>query len=83
MKATITASNLYYNHSLLNYFFRTQSENEFKKLFESVQEDEDYVLDAIDNYSDDLDEVEEMFYNESIDEIILNLGLTSKEEEEE
>jgi hypothetical protein len=83
MNAQITISNLYYNHSLLNFFFRTQSQNDFNKLFKSVEEDEEDVFQAIENYSDDLDEVEEMFYNDSIEEICSTLGLTLIEEEEQ
>jgi len=83
MNAQITISNLYYNHSLLNFFFRTQSQNDFNKLFESVEEHKQEVFQAIENYSDDLDEVEEMFYNDSIAEICEQLGLTLIEETEE
>ena len=83
MKAQVSISNLYYNKGLLNFFFRTQSEDEFNNLFDSVEEEKEEVFNAIENYSDDLDEIEEMFYNDSIEEIISNLGLTAIEEEEE
>ena len=82
-KVQLSISNLYYNPSLLNFFFRTQAQNDFNALFESVEESKEEVFEAIENYSDDLDEVEEMFYNDSIEEIISNLGLTAIEEEEE
>jgi hypothetical protein len=83
MKAEISISQVYYNASLLNFFFRTQAENTFNELFESVEEENEDVFNAIEGYSDDLDEIEEMFYNDSIDEIISNLRLTAIEEEEE
>lgn len=82
MNAQLSISDLYYNKSLLNFFFRAQSENEFNNLFDSVEEDTEEVFNAIDSYSDDLDCIEEMFYNDSIEEIISNLGLTAIEEEE-
>lgn len=83
MKAQLSISNLYYNKSLLNFFFRTQSEEEFNNFFNRVAEETEDVFNAIENYSDDLYDIEEMFYNDSIEEIISNLGLTAIEEEEE
>lgn len=83
MKAEVSMSQVYYNHSILNFFFRTQSENTFNELFEKVTESKEEVFEAIENYSDDLDEVEEMFYNDSIDEIISTLSLSPIEEEDE
>lgn len=83
MKAQLSISNLYYNKSILNFFFRTQSEEEFNNLFDSVEEEKEDVFNAIENYSDDLDYIEEMFYSDTIQEIISNLALTAIEEEEE
>ena len=83
MKAELTIKQLYYNASIMNFFFRTQSENTFNELIEKCTESNDKIFNAIENYSDDLDEVEEMFYNDSIEEIAEALGLTIEEEEEE
>lgn len=83
MKAEITIKQLYYNSSIMNFFFRTQAENTFNELLEKCTESNDKILNAIENYSDDLDDVEEMFYNDDIDEIATELGLTIEEEEEE
>ena len=83
MKAELTIKQLYYNSSIMNFFFRTQSENTFNELIEKCTESNDEIFNAIENYSDDLDEVEEMFYNDSIEEISEALGLTISEEEEE
>ena len=83
MKAELTIKQLYYNASLMNFFFRTQAENTFNELIEKCTESNDEIFNAIENYSDDLDEVEEMFYNDSIEEIAEALGLTITEEEEE
>ena len=79
MKAELTIKQLYYNSSIINFFFRTQSENTFSELFEAVEESQDDVFDAIENYSEDLDEVEELFYNESIPDLCEIFGLTLTE----
>ena len=83
MKAEITIKQLYYNSSIINFFFRTQSENTFNELLEKCTESNDEIFNAIENYSDDLDEIEELFYNESLEDIAEELGLTIEEEEEE
>ena len=83
MKAELTIKQLYYNASIMNFFFRTQSENTFNELIEKCTESNDEIFNAIENYSDDLDNIEEMLYNDSIDEIATELGLTILEEEEE
>ena len=83
MKAELTIEQLHYNASLMNFFFRTQAENTFNELVEKCDESNDEIFNAIENYSDDLDEVEEMFHNDSIEEIAEALGLTITEEEEE
>ena len=83
MKAELTIKQLYYNSSIMNFFFRTQSENTFNELIEKCTESNDEIFNAIENYSDDLDTIEEMFYNDDIDDIASELGLTIEEEEEE
>ena len=82
MKAELTIKQLYYNSSMMNFFFRTQAENTFNELIEKCTESNDEIFNAIENYSDDLDDVEEMFYNDSIEEIAEALGLTIEEEDE-
>jgi peptide subunit release factor 1 (eRF1) len=76
MKVEVAMSRVYNDSYLLNYFFRNQAKETFKELFDSVQEDSSAVLNAIENYSDDLEEVEELFYNESIEELCEIFGLT-------
>ena len=83
MKAELTINQLYYNASIINFFFRTQAENTFNELVEKCDESNDEIFNAIENYSDDLDTIEEMMYNDSIEEIATELGLTISEEEEE
>ena len=82
MKAELTFKQLYYNNSMMNFFFRTQAENTFNELLESVEETNGEIFEAIENYSDDLDDIEEMMYNDSIEEIATKLGLTILEEED-
>ena len=83
MKAELTISQLHHNGSIMNFFFRTQSENTFNELIEKCTEPYEEIFNAIENYSDDLDDIEEMFYNDSIEEIANEIGLTIEEEEEE
>ena len=83
MKAELTIKQLYYNSSIMNFFFRTQAENTLNELIEKCEESNDEIFNAIENYSDDLDTIEEMMYNDSIEEIAEALGLTIEEEEEE
>ena len=76
MRVEVTMSEVYYNCTLLSFFFRNQAKETFKELFESVQEDSSEVLNAIENYSDNLDEIEELFYSESIEDLCEIFGLT-------
>lgn len=81
MKVELTFKQLYYNNSLMSFFFRTQAENTLYELIEKCEESNEEIFNAIENYSDDLDEIEEMMYNDSIEEISTELGLTILEEE--
>ena len=76
MRVEVTMSEVYSNYTLLSFFFRNQAKETFKELFESVQEDSSEVLNAIENYSDNLDEIEELFYSESISDLCEIFGLT-------
>lgn len=80
MKAEITMSQLHNNASLMRFFFRTQSAKTLDELIESVDEFKADVFDAIENYSNDLDEIEELFYEEDVPELCEIFGLTLMEE---
>lgn len=79
MKAEITFSQLWYNPSILGFFFRSQSENTLEELMRRTSLSSDDVCDRIDTYADnyeiDLDTIEEMFYNDSIEELAEEFGI--------
>lgn len=80
MKAEITMNQLWWNHSIRNFFFRSQAWNAVEELMGMVEYSEktyNAVFDAIDEYFDDLDDCEETFYSEPLDDIIENIGLGS------
>ena len=79
MKAELTIKQLY----IMNFFFRNQAEKTLYKLLEKCTESNNEIFNAIENYSDDLDEIEELFYNESLEDIAEKLGLAIEKEEEE
>lgn len=76
MTAEITVSNLYYNNSLMNFFFRNQAKETFEELIEAVNESNEVIFENIESCYDDLDEVEELFYNESIEDLAEIFNLT-------
>lgn len=82
MKVDIIISEIYDNASLRNFFFRTQAENTFEELCE-LANDLNELFSVIDEQFEDLDDFEEMLYNDSIDEIIGYIGKEYFEECEE
>lgn len=89
MKTNLTFMQLLLNQkSLLWFFFRKQSQDKLINLIESSA-DKLGLLDALDDYSSDkdLDDIEEMFYElskeELIDEMDLSAYFDDDEEEEE
>ena len=76
MKAELTLSNCYYNNSLMNFFFRSQAVKTLEELLNEVEEDIDQISNNVEDYTDDLDELEELLYNESVEDIIEILCLS-------
>lgn len=83
MRLECSMSNLWSNPHLRDFFFRTQSKNTLKELLESVDEDKDAVFDSFENadfflgcVETDWDDIEEILYGESIENIIKMFGLT-------
>ena len=67
---------IWWNASVRDFFFRQQAEDTLNDLMDAVVEDTVEVLDAIEDYTDDLDEVEELLYNEPLDELVEIFNLT-------
>lgn len=82
MKANVSISQIYYNASLSGFFFRTQAETTFNGLCNRAKDLND-LFDAIENTYDDLDDFEEVLYNNTTPEIIEYLGSYLFEEEDE
>ena len=86
MKAEVTFSELWQNESLMSFFFREQSIRTLEELLEKVA-DKRAAINTIEvhaeinNYS--VDDVEEMFYEYSIEELAEEFGLQIENEEED
>lgn len=83
-------SQLWWNGSLMNFFFRDQAKLTLERLVNRAKESTQVVLDAVEEYCDDymdgdLDTLEETFYEESVEDIAGYVGveLESNEEEED
>lgn len=83
MKAEITFSQLYWNNSLMDFFFRQQSKNTLDELMKRVDSPMQ-AIELIDSYVDandiDADELDEIFYNDSIEDISEMFGIELNEE---
>lgn len=86
MKAEITFNELYWNHSLMDFFFRTQSENTLNELLDRAKDRKDAVEKINDNAEwdyDDLDEFEEDFYSCTVEELAEKFGIELEDGEDE
>ncbi len=87
MKAEITFSQVWYNPSLLNFFFRSQAKATLEELMNKTTDSEAVVLGSVEDYANcnflGLDEIEEMFYNDSIEELANEFGIELYEENED
>ena len=86
MKAEITFGQLYHNNSLMDFFFRQQSKNTLDELMKRVDSPMQ-AIELIDSYVDDndidADELDEIFYNDSIEDISEMFGIELNEESDE
>ena len=86
MKAEVTFSELWQNESLMSFFFREQSIRTLDELMKKVA-DNLAAINAIEvhaeinNYS--VDDVEEMFYEYSVEELAEEFGLQIESEDED
>ena len=85
MVANVTFSNIYWNESLRNFFWREQSMNTLEELMNRSTMPKEDVLELLDEQTEtmDIDEVEEDFYSLSVEELADNYGIELEEEEEE
>ena len=86
MKAEVTFSELYWNESLMSFFFREQSIRTLDELLEKVA-DKRAAINAIEvhaeinNYS--VDDVEEMFYEYTVEELAREFDLELESDDED
>lgn len=85
MKAEVTVSNIYWSKGLSNFFFREQAYKTLEELVERSAKSGQETLDALDDATDDMsiDDVEEMFYSESVEYCADEFGIELEEEEDE
>ena len=87
MKAEITTFQLYWNRSLLDFFFREQASRTLEELFKHASCDSLQVADIIDDYvyinDIDVDTFEEMCYDMSVKELAEEIGIELEGYEEE
>ena len=73
MKADLTFSQLWANPSVLGFFFRSQSERTLFELHDKVagywSDAEEKIDDYADDWNLDVEQLEEMFYEESVEQL--------------
>lgn len=85
MKAEVTISNIYWNNGLKNFFFRDQAYETLEELVYRSSMSGQQTLDALNDATEDMDidDVEEMFYSESVEYCAEEFGIELEEEEDE
>lgn len=86
MKAEITFSELWENESLMSFFFREQSIRTLDELMEKVA-DKMAAINAIEVHAEindySVDDVEEMFYEYSVEELAREFDLELESDDED
>ena len=86
MRATITMSQLWWNPSILGFFFTEQAQNTLSELLDRAV-DREIALNRIDDYAEetdtDADELGDMFHEEEVEELAEEIGIELTEEDEE
>ena len=86
MKAEVTFSELWQNESLMSFFFREQSIRTLDELLEKVA-DKRAAINAIEVHAEisgySVDDVEEMFYEYSVEELAEEFGLQIESDDED
>ena len=77
MKAEIDFKTLYNSEVLLDFFFRNQAKDTLEELMKASDNSQEEILNAIGNQTEEwsIDDVEELFYSETVPEIIEDLHL--------
>lgn len=85
MKAEVTIEQVWLNKSLSDFFFRDQAYNTLEELVKRSTMSGQDTLDALDNATEDMDidDVEEIFYSESVEHCANEFGIELEEEEED
>lgn len=85
MKAEVTMSQIWFNKSLSNFFFRDQAYETLEELVKRSAMNVQDTLDALDDATDDMDidDVEETFYSESVECCADEFGIELEDEEDE
>ena len=84
MNANITFSNIYWNESLRDYFFREQSWNTVEELSAKCELDVQGFLAQMDDATEDedIEDVEENFYVSSVEELAEEYDIPLMQEDE-
>lgn len=85
MKAEVTISNIYWNKGLSNFFFREQALSTLEELVSRSTMNGQDTLDTLGDATEDMDidDVEEMFYSESVEYCAEEFGIELEDEEGE
>ena len=85
MVANVTISNIYWNNSLRNFFWREQSMDTLEELMSRSTMPKEDVLELLDEQTEteDIDEVEEDFYSLSVEELADIYGIELQDDDEE
>lgn len=73
MKKEITFSNLYWSHFLRGFCFRTQAGETFDDVMKKIvvgPDSEEKMGEFLESMFDDVDDMEEYFYDEDVESII-------------
>lgn len=85
MNAQVTISNIYWNRGLKSFFFRDQAYATLEELVNRSSMSGQETLDALDSATDDMDidDVEESFYSDSVEELAEQFDIELDEDEED
>ena len=87
MKADVTISNIYWNKVLADFFFREQAMKALEELVNKSSMSGEAVLQALNEETEDLDldDVEEDFYDSSVEELAeeFDIPLLIEDEDDE